>query len=831
MRANPPGHAAGSERRHRDRGRNPLRPARFRSVRRRAGAVAIAALGLFAAGLAAPVDLSAQTGRVEGRVLDADTGEGVEGATVRLEGTDFGAISGDDGRFLIRAVPAGAYEAVAEYLGYAPESLEVEVESGAITRITVRLSTEALEVAGITVEIERGYVQDVSVSGLKVQRPVLESARSISIVTRQILDEQGAMTKKDLYRNVAGLNEFAFNNDVTLRGFRVSSPTLYNGLRGNPFGMFHLDPKLTNIDHVEVLKGPAGVLYGALPPGGLINMVTRRPEPVESREIVVQAGSFDQYNLTGHFTGPLTGDALLYRVDAEFEDAGSFRDNQVSDFVNVIGSVLWNADEETTLIVEGGVFDETLEGRRERGIPFFQDEVFFVPISFTSHERTDFFKNQTFYVEGRVDRGLGPALSMNAALRYYDNDAEEAYHEPRGILADETDQDGDGDTEELIMARRFRSVDRERDGTSFNANLVWTPRTGAVEHTILVGGDILSETSVAPRFQRALSVLEGGDVPVIEVFRPVYNPGLSDTYRLGAFLPGGFQLDRARQFGQESFRTGFYVQDEVEIAGKLHLSGALRFDSFDDDDAFGDDDFTDEVFTFRGGALFRPVEAWSVYASYSEGYEPQNLSNQDAATGGPFDPEESWQVEAGAKASLLGGRLLATLATYRITKENVLVPDRDDLDRLVALGEVESEGVEIEVTGELVPGWKVSGNYAFNDIEITEDTDPDQVGRSFPNAPANQGGLWSTVSLLEGTLGLGGGFEFVGDRETFSSPPGLPSYTTVGLTGWYRWNEVLLRLNVDNLADERFFTGGFGGRLGGLPGAPRTVLVTTTFSF
>jgi len=777
-----------------------------------------------------PTHLGAQTGRIEGTVLEAETDQPLEGVTVRLEETELGTFSSARGSFALSDVPVGGYVVVAEGLGYQAERREITVRRDATTRLTVRLSTEAVEVGGITVEAERRYVRDVSVSGLKIATPVLETGRSLSLVAGELLQEQGAFTKKDLYRNVAGLSEFAFNNDVTLRGFRVSSPTLYNGLRGNPFGMFHLDPKLTNIDHVEVLKGPAGVLYGALPPGGLINMVTRTPQPRASREITARAGSFDRYNLSGHFTGPLVDDELLYRIDAELEDTESFRDNQSSDFINVVGALSWRPDERTTLTFEGGVFDETLEGRRERGIPFFDDDVFFVPISFTSHERTDFFKNEALYAELRFDRSFGRDVSVNAGFRYYDNDAREAYHEPRGIRADETDRDGDGNTEELVMMRRFRSADREREGVSLNANVVWRPRTGPVEHTLLVGGDVLREESVVPRFQRALSELEGGDVPVIEVFRPVYNPGLSDTYRMGAFVPGGYQLGARRQFGQESFRTGLYVQDEVRI-GRLNLSAAVRLDTFDDEDAFGEDDFRDEEFTIRGGALYRLFDGWSVYGSYSEGYEPQNLSNQDAATGGPFDPEESWQVEFGTKTSLFEDRLLATLAFYQITKENVLVRDPDDLDRLVALGEVESQGVEVEVTGELTPRWRISGNYAFNDIEVTRDTDPEQVGRNFPNAPQDQGGVWTTYSFLEGDLGLGGGLEFVGERETFAGPPNLPSYTTLDATAWYRWNDLVIRLNVDNLTDKRYLTGGFGGRNGGLPGAPRNIQISTTFSF
>jgi iron complex outermembrane receptor protein len=779
--------------------------------------------------------LVAQQGRLAGTVVDAETGEPIEGATVRIEGTEIGTLTDPDGSFGLSGVPAGPREIVAERVGYRDASRTVRITAGELTRVEVRLSETAVELGGIRVVATRAYRAESSRVGSRTPTPLLETARSVSVVTEMTLEEQGALTKKDLYRNVAGLNEFAFNNDFTLRGFRVSGDqaVLYNGLRGNPFGSFHLDPKLTNVERVEVLKGPAGVLYGSLPPGGLMNIVTKQPREEFAHRIEARAGSFETYNLQAHSTGPLTEDgSLLYRVDLEAEDAGSFRNNQESDFVNLSGILEWRPDDRSSLRIEGGFLDENLDGRRERGVPFFQDEVFFTPIDFTSHEETDFFDNQVGYVEAHYERSFTDALSFNASGRYYDSRAQEEYHEPRGVQPDVTDVDGDGDTSELIMVRNFRSADRFRDGISVNSNVIWEVETGPVRHRWLVGGDVLVEESSVPRFQRALTELLGGPVPVIEVFSPDYNPGLSDTYRLGAFLPQGFTPDTIRQFGTESTRLGGYVQNEMQIGG-LHLSGAVRFDSFDDEDLFGEDDFSDEVFTFRAGGLYEVTDDWSVYASFNEGYEPQSAANQGLALGGPFDPQESWQVEAGTKREWLDGRLTTNVAAYRITRTNELVPDPDDPGRLISLGETESEGIEVEVAGRPLPFWEITANYAFNEIEVTEDTDPDRVGETLPNAPEQTAALWSTFTVFRDRLTFGGGPQYVDVRETFDdATPNLPSYVTWEAMASYRWQEDLtLRLNVENVSDERFFTGGFGGRNGGMPGAPRNVTVAAIWTF
>jgi iron complex outermembrane receptor protein len=536
-------------------------------------------------------------------------------------------------------------------------------------------------------------------------------------------------------------------------------------------------------------------------------------------------GSFDERGLVGHFTGPLTDDeTLLYRLDAEFEDSGSFRDNQESDFIQVTGALTWRPNEQASLRVEGGVLDETLEGRRERGIPFVGDEVFAVPTSFTSHEETDFFKTQVYYGEAHFDYRLNEAIRFDASTRYYRNDSQEEYHEPRGVEPDTTDFDGDGNTDELLMRRNFRSVDREREGFALNANTIADVSTGAADHKILFGGDVLIEDARTPRWERAFSELDGGQVPAIELFSPDFNPGLSDTFEM---------TDSFFDVGDKSTRLGVYVQDQM-TAGPWQLTGAVRFERFDDDVSpfFGEDrDFSDSQFTFRGGLLYKARENWSLYASYNESYETQPVGQQDEEFGGPFDPEESWQIEAGTKVKLFGERLLATVAGYRIVKDNVLATSPDNPDLLEALGTVRSRGVEIEAVGNITNRLRISGNYAFNDIEVTEDSDPDRVGETFPNAPSHQASLWTSYAFLDGDFTVSGGPTYVSERETFSSPPNIPEYVRIDATAGYRYESFTVRLNVENVTDSTYLTGGFGGRNGGLPGAPRNVTLGVEYGF
>ena len=272
------------------------------------------------------------------------------------------------------------------------------------------------------------------------------------------------------------------------------------------------------------------------------------------------------------------------------------------------------------------------------------------------------------------------------------------------------------------------------------------------------------------------------------------------------------------------------MQDQVAL-GDLRLSASLRFDSFDDDDLFGGEDFSDETVTVRGGALYKLLDNWSIYASYSEGYEPQSPASQNTTQGGPFDPEESWQVEGGTKAQLFDGRLLTTITGYFIQKENVLVTDPENQDLLTALGEVESKGVEIEAVGNITNRFRISGNYAYNDIETTEDSNPDLIGQTPPNAPSHQASLWSSYAFLNGDVTVAAGPTYVSDRETFFRGNEIPEYVRIDAAASYKIESFTVRLNVDNVTDSTYLTGGFGGRLGGMPGAPRNVTLSGTYNF
>jgi iron complex outermembrane receptor protein len=230
------------------------------------------------------------------------------------------------------------------------------------------------------------------------------------------------------------------------------------------------------------------------------------------------------------------------------------------------------------------------------------------------------------------------------------------------------------------------------------------------------------------------------------------------------------------------------------------------------------------------------TEAVNVYGTFSKGFQPQSAQTLlNPQTGGPFDPETSFLYEAGAKASFFGGRLAASTAIYQITKQNVLVSANDpgNPQLLEQRGEERSRGIELEVAGELLPGLRLTANYAYNRAEIIEAANPEVEGTIKENAPEHMGGVWGTYTISDGPLaglGFGGGGHFVTERNTFEPSLDLPGYFVADATAFYTVNNFKITATVNNLFDKTYWTGGYNfGRI--FPGEPRSALLKVGYTF
>ncbi len=654
------------------------------------------------------------------------------------------------------------------------------------------------------------YKTGTAISATKSSTPLLETPQSVLVLPRDLIDDLGALDITDLYSQIAGVTQFSYGG-VTFRGFRQEE-TRYNGVAGSPYADFGL-ARLANVEQVEVLKGPASVLYGSNQPGGIINIVTRKPSARRAGELRASYATGDSYSAQFHATGPLdAGQRHLYLVTATTADQDRYRFNARTTNTNLGAAYTWVASAATRVTVEYENLEQDNSAHRLRGVPFERGS-FLTDTRFTTTEPTDHQTTTADVVQARLDHIFSPDWRLNATYRWFDNTAVQQYHEPRGLRADRR-----------TMNREFRDQDRRNEQHSASLNLMADlGDERRLRHKLLLGGEYYANDS----FFRGTTVPFSQIAP-IDILAPVYGQTGPALYNLPSrtYTTSASGLTRA----------GVYLQDQVQLGERWHALGAARYERFGDRDTLSGRSFDDSTVTLRGGLLYKIRTDAALYASYAEGFVPQSLGRQEPGVGGPFDPEESVSHELGAKWEPREGRLGLGIAAYEITRINVLQSDPSPgapANALIAIGEVRSRGAEFELNGQITPVWNVSANYAYNDVVVTRDSRPQNVGTGFPNAPRHQAGLWTRYNVPAWKLGFGLGAEYVSTRLNFVETGAFPApgYLIWNAALYYTLGPVQLDLRVNNAFDRVYSQSTFGGRNGHFPGAPRALALTAAWRF
>lgn len=675
---------------------------------------------------------------------------------------------------------------------------------------------EPIEIV-VTGEQETGYVAPNATTATRTDTPIRDIPQSIQVVPEQVLEEQQVNRLREATRNVSGVfqgNTFGNSGDAfIIRGFEQED-ILRNGFRDSTGNSSFRET--ANLERIEILKGPASVLYGTLQPGGIINLVTKQPlsEPFYSFELDVGNRSFVRPSID--LSGPLNSDrTLLYRLNAVYESADDFRnfDQNIERFF--ISPVLtWRLSDRTDLTFELEYLDD--ERPFDRGLVAIGDKVADIPYDRILGEPDDFSAREQLRSEYRFEHRFSENWTLRNGFQFFLNDSKYVFvgtdlelDEISGELNREiSDQDG---------------LDRNY---SFQTNLVGEFATGSVEHTLLFGVDLFrEEQDFDIRFQ-----FEG--VPTQNIFNPVY--GIVSRPELEEFQEDGF-------FGTKTDFLGIYLQDQITFFDNLILLVGGRFDIVDQKTTLGGD-FGDseeqqqqQAFSPRVGIVYKPIEPLSVYASFSQSFVPNTDRTLD---GSILEPERGTQFEAGIKGEFLDGRLFATLAAFNITKSNIAVPVTDPdsgLDYSVAIGEQRSHGIELDVIGQILPGWNIIASYTYTDAEVTEDNGSPLEGNRLYGVAENAASLWTTYEIQQGNLqglGFGLGLFFVGERQgdlenTFQ----VDSYLRTDAAIFYQRNNWRTAINIQNLFDVNYIesTGNNRGRIN--PGEPFTVIGSVSVQF
>ncbi|WP_084396605.1 TonB-dependent siderophore receptor [Henriciella aquimarina] len=690
----------------------------------------------------------------------------------------------------------------------------------------------AAQEAGTVEEAEPAYQDVIIVTGRaeelyrvrettsgKLPTEPLASSQAITVITEDLIHDQGARTAQDLYRNISGVSVFSYAG-VTARGFRQEE-NFYDGLRGDPYSGFSV-PQTFNIERVEFLKGPAGMLYGQTAPGGLFNYVSKKPEFERSVELRGVVGNRERYGGSIEATGPITDD-LAFRAGAFYEDSDDFR---------------WNADEETLILeaalkktfdlgaftVQATHYDIDLGGNRLRGVPTDDEGNFIADRRWNHNEASDFLTLDSNVLQTILELSPSESLSLDFRARYIDAEESQEYHEPRGLF----DSDGDGEVDSSI--REFRDQFRTYESLSLGTNAIWSADLGPVDNRVLAGMDYYTDDGTLNYYRARGTTTETPGLPTpLRLEDPNYGETDPSTYDLSYIYPD----DRPTS----ARRAGFYLLEEATLGPLVMVVGG-RYDDYKDE--MQGNSYDGDAWTWRAGLTYRVTEEFSFFGQYATSFEPQGIAEQDPLAGGPFDPLTGDIYEAGIKTALLDGAVQSSLSVYQIKRENVLQsdpagdPGGDGVDDFVAFGEVTSKGIDADLSADLTPDWVLVVNYAYNDTKITKDNGGGgfslNVGDRFPNAPKHQLGFWTRYQFRPLGLAVALGGDYVSERRSISDQRVKPYFVFDGsiIYSYEDW-EVMLR--VDNIFDKTYASSGFIDRTGHFPGRPRTAFVELSRHF
>lgn len=671
----------------------------------------------------------------------------------------------------------------------------------------------------VTGRAQRLYRVEQTTVGKVAENP-MNIPQAVQVINSELFADQGARDATDIYRNISGVSFFSYAG-VTFRGFRQDQ-SFYDGQRGNPFIGFSV-PQLFNVDRVEVLKGPAGLFFGPGSPGGIINYVSKTPKDETGLRAVITGGNYDRIGLSAEATGPVDKEGIItYRLGGFYESMDPYRRNtQNKSRIGDAGLAI-KTNEGGKLTLQATIYDSELQGNRLRGVLVDNAGNFLTSIRWNANEKTDFLNLRSRAYQARYATTLGERVTFDAGVRYFKATETQKYHEPRGL--DPANPD--------LVRREFRDQIRPVHGLSLMANLTALVDILGMEHKFQTGADWYDEKSMLNS-----RILRAG-VTSLSLSNPVYGRGEGDAAR-AALLPFTTTDTRTK-------RKGAYLQDQISITDALLLVGGVRYDKFDDGlttsmngTVSARSTYSDSDVTLRGGAIFKPRPDVSLYASWSQSFEPQAAADQNSDAGGPFAPVTGNQLEGGVKTQLFDGRLQANAAVYRIVRKNILQVDPtlepvNGVDQLAPIGEVTSKGFELDLTTDLTPNWVLLVNYGYNDTKITGTAEGqaivNAVGNRFANAPKHKVGFWTRyqVPVIGTAFAVGG--EHVSRRISLSGQA-VKSYTTfdASITKSLGFAQLLLR--VDNIFDKVYAASGFSAQSGHFPGEPRTFLAELRFGF
>ncbi len=644
--------------------------------------------------------------------------------------------------------------------------------------------------------------------------PMLDIPQVVNTVSDKVLEDQHATTLDEALYNVSNVvqtNTLGGTQDAFVRrgfGANRDGSIMTNGLRT-------VLPRSFNAatERVEVLKGPASTLYGILDPGGLINVVTKRPERTFGGSLSATSSSFGGGTGQVDVTGPIDGTRLAYRLTGEYQDEDYWRNfgNERSTFI--APSLTWFGDDATVTV---------LYSHRDYKTPFDRGTIF----DLNTKKAVDVDRKTRFDEPFNVTDGQSDLAQLNAEYRLNSQWTAKFDYS--------YSQDKYSDNQARVMAydAKTGNLTRRVDATQGSTQRMHSTRADLQGNVDIAGfyNEILTGVSYENYDLLRTDMMRCKNVKGFNIYHPVYGK-LNKCTTVSA-------ADSDQTLKQESYSA--YAQDALYLTDKWIAVAGMRYQYYTQYAGKGrpfnvNTDSRDEQWTPKLGLVYKLTPSVSLFANYSQTFMPQSSI---ASYIGDLPPETSNAYEVGAKFDLFDG-VTANIALFDIHKRNVLYNESVGGETIAkTAGRVRSQGVEVDLAGSLTENTNIIASYGYTDAKVLED--PDYAGKPLPNVPRHTGSLFLTYDIHNAfagnTLTLGGGGHGVSRRSaTNGADYYLPGYFVADAFAAYKMKlqyPVTLQVNVKNLFDKTYYTSSIAtNNLGNQIGDPREVQFTVKMEF
>ena len=663
-------------------------------------------------------------------------------------------------------------------------------------------------------EATNGYQPLNTSTATLTNMPMLDIPQVVNTVSDKVLEDQHATTLDEALYNVSNVvqtNTLGGTQDAFVRrgfGANRDGSIMTNGLRT-------VLPRSFNAatERVEVLKGPASTLYGILDPGGLINVVTKRPEKTFGGSISATSSSFGGGTGQVDVTGPIDGTRLAYRLTGEYQDEDYWRNfgNERSTFI--APSLTWFGDDATVTV---------LYSHRDYKTPFDRGTIF----DLNTKKAVDVDRKTRFDEPFNVTDGQSDLAQLNAEYRLNSQWTAKFDYS--------YSQDKYSDNQARVMAydAKTGNLTRRVDATQGSTQRMHSTRADLQGNVDIAGfyNEILTGVSYENYDLLRTDMMRCKNVKGFNIYHPVYGK-LNKCTTVSA-------ADSDQTLKQESYSA--YAQDALYLTDKWIAVAGMRYQYYTQYAGKGrpfnvNTDSRDEQWTPKLGLVYKLTPSVSLFANYSQTFMPQSSI---ASYIGDLPPETSNAYEVGAKFDLFDG-VTANIALFDIHKRNVLYNESVGGETIAkTAGRVRSQGVEVDLAGSLTENTNIIASYGYTDAKVLED--PDYAGKPLPNVPRHTGSLFLTYDIHNAfagnTLTLGGGGHGVSRRSaTNGADYYLPGYFVADAFAAYKMKlqyPVTLQVNVKNLFDKTYYTSSIAtNNLGNQIGDPREVQFTVKMEF